>query len=172
MLLSTYLNSYWDFPGGPVVKTSPSNAGGAGLIPGQEAKIPYASQPKNQNIKQKQYCNKFNKDFKNGPHQKNFKKNVPIVLYFSQAVQMLTLFLSFILIRQCIDFIYIKNFSNCSSLHGTVDISVHFPNFLFPPPCQYLKSTSEYLRIQFKICIKYIFQKAFVGQFWSLKVCN
>ena len=25
---------------------------------------------KNQNIKQKQYCNKFNKDFKNGPHQK------------------------------------------------------------------------------------------------------
>ena len=24
--------------------------------------------------KQKQYCNKFNKDFKNGPHQKNFKK--------------------------------------------------------------------------------------------------
>ena len=28
---------------------------------------------KNQNIKQKQYCNKFNKNFKNGPHQK--KKN-------------------------------------------------------------------------------------------------
>ena len=24
---------------------------------------------KNQNIRQKQYCNKFNKDFKNGPHQ-------------------------------------------------------------------------------------------------------
>ena len=24
---------YWDFPGGPVVRTSPSNAGGAGLIP-------------------------------------------------------------------------------------------------------------------------------------------
>ena len=30
---------------------------------------------KNQNIKQKQYCNKFNKDLKNGPHQKkNLKK--------------------------------------------------------------------------------------------------
>ena len=29
---------------------------------------------KNQNIKQKQYCNKFNKDFKNCPHQK--KKNL------------------------------------------------------------------------------------------------
>ena len=63
-----------DFPGGPVVKTSPSNAGGAGSILGQGAKIPHASWPKNQNIKQKQYCNKFNKDFKNGPHQKNLKK--------------------------------------------------------------------------------------------------
>ena len=61
----------WDFPGGPVVKTSPSNAGGAGSIPGWGAKIPHASWPKNQNIKQKQYCNKFNKDFKNGPHQNN-----------------------------------------------------------------------------------------------------
>ena len=57
-----------DFPGGPVVKTSPSNADGAGSIPGQGAKIPHASQPKNQNIKRKQYCNKFNKDFKNHPH--------------------------------------------------------------------------------------------------------
>ena len=27
---------------------------------------------KNQIIKQKQYCDKFSKDFKNGPHQKNF----------------------------------------------------------------------------------------------------
>ena len=56
------------FPDGPVVKTSPSKAGGASLIPGQRIKIPTASQPKNQNIKQKQYCNKFNKDFKNGLH--------------------------------------------------------------------------------------------------------
>ena len=60
--------SKWDFPGGPVVKTLPSNAGGVGSIPGWEAKIPHASGPKNQTIKQKQYCNKFNKDFKNGPH--------------------------------------------------------------------------------------------------------
>ena len=59
-----------DFPGGAVVKTSPFSAEGAGLVPGQGAKIPGASQPKNQNIKQKQYCNKFNKDFKNGPCQK------------------------------------------------------------------------------------------------------
>ena len=47
-----------------MVKTSPSNAGDVGLIPGQGAKIPHASWPKNQNIKQKQYCNKFNKDFR------------------------------------------------------------------------------------------------------------
>ena len=37
-----------DFPSGPVVKASPSNAGGAGSSPGQGAKIPYASWPKNQ----------------------------------------------------------------------------------------------------------------------------
>ena len=53
-----------------MVKTSSFNAGGAGLIPNQGAKIPHASQSKNQNIKQKQYCNKFSKDFKNGPHLK------------------------------------------------------------------------------------------------------
>ena len=29
---------------------------------------------KNQNIRQKQYCNKFNKDFKNGPLQKKILK--------------------------------------------------------------------------------------------------
>ena len=52
-----------------MVKISPSNAGGAGSIPGQEPKIPYALRPKNQNIKQKQYFNKCNIDYKNGPHQ-------------------------------------------------------------------------------------------------------
>ena len=30
----------------------------------QRARIPHASQPKNQNIKQKEYCERFNKDFK------------------------------------------------------------------------------------------------------------
>ena len=43
-------------------------------VPGQGTKIPLALWPKNQNIKQKQYCDKFNKDFKTGPHQKNKKK--------------------------------------------------------------------------------------------------
>ena len=51
-----------DFTDGPVVKTLPSNAGGMCLIPGQRAKTSHALQPKN--IKQKPYCNKFNKDFK------------------------------------------------------------------------------------------------------------
>ena len=48
-----------DFTGSPKVKTMLSSVGVVGLIPGAEAKIPYASWPKNQNIKLKQYCNKF-----------------------------------------------------------------------------------------------------------------
>ena len=75
--------SNWDFPGGPVVKTLPSSAGGAGLIPDRVTKIPHASRAKAQNIKQKQHCNRADKVFKNGPHQKNkiiFNKKV-IKLY-------------------------------------------------------------------------------------------
>ena len=56
-----------------MVKTSLSNAGVSGSIPGQKARIPQASQPKKQNIKQKQFCNKFNKDFKEMVH---FKKKI------------------------------------------------------------------------------------------------
>ena len=40
----------WDLPGGSAVKTSPSNARGAGLIPGWGTKIPYALWSKKQNI--------------------------------------------------------------------------------------------------------------------------
>ena len=43
-----------------MVKTSPSSAGDIGSNPGPVAKLPHASQPKNQNIKQKKYCNKLN----------------------------------------------------------------------------------------------------------------
>ena len=57
-----------------MVKNPPSIAGDMSLGPSQRAKIPHAPGPKNKNIKQKQYCNKFNKDFKNGPHQKKKKK--------------------------------------------------------------------------------------------------
>ena len=46
-----------------MIKTLSSNARDVGLIPGWGARIPHASQPKKQNIKQKQNCNKFNKDF-------------------------------------------------------------------------------------------------------------
>ena len=35
----SYGYTSWDFPGGPVVRTSPSSARGAGSIPGQGAKI-------------------------------------------------------------------------------------------------------------------------------------
>ena len=59
-----------EYPGGPVVKTSPSKAGGSGLIPSQGN----ASWPKIQNKKQKQYCNKFNEDFKKWPASKYLKK--------------------------------------------------------------------------------------------------
>ena len=53
-----------------MVKILPSNARDMSLIPGSGANILYALWPENQNIKQKQYCNKFNEDFKNGPHQR------------------------------------------------------------------------------------------------------
>ena len=63
-----YETNLRDFPGGPVVKTLPSSASGEGLIPGWGVKIPHALGSKTPNIKkknkkQKQYCNKFNKDF-------------------------------------------------------------------------------------------------------------
>ena len=54
-------------------KNSPSNAGGVGLILGQGAKVSHASWPNKSKHKTKQYCNKFNKNLKNGPH-KNLKK--------------------------------------------------------------------------------------------------
>ena len=58
-----------------MVTTSPSNAGSADSIPGLGAKIPCTQNAK---CKTEQYCNKFNKDFKNGPHQKkkSLKKSV------------------------------------------------------------------------------------------------
>ena len=94
-----------DFPGGPVVKTLPSNAGVVDFIPGSVfgggANIPYVWRPKNENIKQKQFKhnNKFNKDLKNGPHKKilKTKTNVHRHLY-TQFVDMLFVY-SIILIN-------------------------------------------------------------------------
>ena len=62
-----------DFPGGPVVRTLPSNKGGAGLISGWGIKILHTAGSKKQNKKLTQYCNKLSKDFVYGPHQKNLK---------------------------------------------------------------------------------------------------
>ena len=53
-----------------------ANAGGDGSIPGQAAGLTATgSVPRHQNIKEKQQGNKFNKDFKNSPHQKKKKKS-------------------------------------------------------------------------------------------------
>ena len=57
------------FSADSVVKILPANAGGTGSILGWGPKFLHALRPKNQNIKQKQYCNKSNKDFKNDPQQ-------------------------------------------------------------------------------------------------------
>ena len=55
MSLVSYIiiNVKWDFPGGPGVKTWPSNAGGAGSTSGQGAKTPHASGPKKKKKKSK-----------------------------------------------------------------------------------------------------------------------
>ena len=68
--MNTKLNYFGDFPGSPVVTHSPSSAVDESSIPGQGAEVPHDLRPENQNRKYKQYCNKFNKDFKNNPHQK------------------------------------------------------------------------------------------------------
>ena len=62
------------FETSPVIQSLTLFHPGKSLIPGQGAKSPCTSGPKNQNIKHKQYCNKFNKDFKDGPHKNIFKK--------------------------------------------------------------------------------------------------
>ena len=46
------------FPAGPVVKISPSSAKGEDSVPDKGLKIPRASRPEYQNIRQKQYCSK------------------------------------------------------------------------------------------------------------------
>ena len=46
------------------LKSLPSSPGDVSSIPGWGAKIPHVWWPKKQNMKQKQYCNRFNKDSK------------------------------------------------------------------------------------------------------------
>ena len=51
-----------------MVKTASPSAGDVGSILSWGPKIPHTSGLKNQTIKQKPYCNKLSKDFKNGLH--------------------------------------------------------------------------------------------------------
>ena len=70
MMVSSWRDKFQDFPGGPVVNTSPSNAGGADSIPSWGAKITHAMLPEKSKCKTEAICNKFNKNLKNGSHQK------------------------------------------------------------------------------------------------------
>ena len=81
---------HWDFPRGPLVKTLPFNAGGAGSIPAWKARSHLACGQKKQSIKQKQYCNKLNEDFKMFHIKKIFKKEIQ--LYFKYLVGFFFLF--------------------------------------------------------------------------------
>ena len=62
-----------DFPGGLVVKTSPPKARSSQLRE-LRSQVP-CGKKKTKTLRQKEYCNKFNKDFKSGPYPK--KKSVP-----------------------------------------------------------------------------------------------
>ena len=75
-----------------MVRTSPSSARGEGLIPSQGPTIPHALQPKNQNIKQKQYCNKFIKTLKMVHIKKILKKQANIKLYCRVSVYLFIIY--------------------------------------------------------------------------------
>ena len=57
-----------------VVKTSPSDVGRVGLIPGRGTKILHITWPRHQTIKQKPCCNKFKEDLKTVHNRKKKKK--------------------------------------------------------------------------------------------------
>ena len=63
----------WDLPGGPVIKTSSSNAGSADSMPlrGLRPHMPRGQKTKTKQNTQKHYCDKVNKLLKNHPLQKN-----------------------------------------------------------------------------------------------------
>ena len=57
-----------------VVKTSPSDVGRVGLIPGRGTKILHITWPRHQTIKQKPCCNKFKEDLKTVHNRKKKKE--------------------------------------------------------------------------------------------------
>lgn len=66
------------------------NSGGSGSISVWRVKISHASWPKNQNTKQKQYCNQCNKTLKNGAHQEvSYSYNISA---FQQSIYKVTHF--------------------------------------------------------------------------------
>ena len=84
-----------------MARTSPSNTGIRVQALLRELKSHKPHGQKNQNIKQKHYCNKFNKDFKNGVKKKKkistclcelaFKYQVVEIDYFPQRMLLLPL---------------------------------------------------------------------------------
>ena len=76
------------------------------------AKIPHDSLPKNQ--KMKQYCNKFNKDFKNGPHLRN--SNYYRRTYYCHSL--FSVFLLFVphLLPYCLPLCLVDFFFFCSDI--------------------------------------------------------
>ena len=62
----------WDFPGGPVAETSPSDGGGTSSSPSWGARDPICLMgKKSEHKQQKWYCNKFNQDCKQSISKKN-----------------------------------------------------------------------------------------------------
>ena len=69
--LETYLRA---LPGSPVVKTSLPMQGVPVQFLVRELRSHIPCGQKTKNTEQKQYCNKFNTDFKNGPLKNHVKK--------------------------------------------------------------------------------------------------
>ena len=68
-------NGAWNLSGSPVVRLCLPVHRAVGSISGWEAKVPHAKKLKHKKS-QKQYCNRFNKDFKNGLSKKKDYKNI------------------------------------------------------------------------------------------------
>ena len=80
--MQVFKRSFWERPWWCSSQPFACQCGGVGPIPGQGAETPHASLPKNQNIKEKQYCNRLNKD---GIHhiqkkKKNDSAGSPVIL--------------------------------------------------------------------------------------------
>ena len=72
ILISSKKGYHWNFPGGPMVKTLPSNTRDVGSTPGWGTKIPHALKPKIQNRNSSNTVTNSIKTIKNGPHPKIF----------------------------------------------------------------------------------------------------